>query len=146
MLLDLTGDKSTLLQIMAWYHQAPSHCFSHCQPFYSKYDFIFICCFLKLYIIDLFWGESTSCSIPRHHPLMLYLDIGVMSGLTEFEMTHLKLSYCRLWFYSVVKYFSRTFVLPVVLCQWYCFHLTIYHKQIVFQVNCNICLKFSSPV
>ena len=30
--LDLTDDKSTLVQIMAWYHQATSHYLSHCWP------------------------------------------------------------------------------------------------------------------
>ena len=32
MSLDLTDDKSTLVQVMAWCHQAPSHCLSQCWP------------------------------------------------------------------------------------------------------------------
>ena len=30
--LDLTDDKSTLLQAVAWCHKAPSHCLSQCWP------------------------------------------------------------------------------------------------------------------
>ena len=30
--LDLTDDKSTLVQVMAWCHQATSHCLSQCWP------------------------------------------------------------------------------------------------------------------
>ena len=32
MSLDLTDDKSTLVQVMAWCHQAANHCLSHCWP------------------------------------------------------------------------------------------------------------------
>ena len=35
---DLTDDKSTLVQVMAWYHQATSHCLSQCwHRFMSQY-------------------------------------------------------------------------------------------------------------
>ena len=32
MSLDFTDDQSTLVQVMAWCHQAPSHCLSQCWP------------------------------------------------------------------------------------------------------------------
>ena len=32
MSLDLTDDKSTLVQVMAWCHQATSHCLNQCWP------------------------------------------------------------------------------------------------------------------
>ena len=39
MLLDLTGDKSTLVQVMAWCPQATNHYLSQCWPrFMSPYD------------------------------------------------------------------------------------------------------------
>ena len=64
MSLDFTNDQSTLVQVMAWCHQATSHYLSQCCPRSMYIQFLFV----VMYVFQCPVGTRPICTCLNHEP------------------------------------------------------------------------------